>query len=327
MSDRRQRHPDAWASAQALRECAEEVVRQQAAHSPEGEAARSPAETERMLHELRVHQIELEMQNEGLREAQIQLEAGRATYFDLYDLAPVGYLTVSERGLILEANLHAARLLGVARRALVNRRLSEFIVEQDQDLYYLRRKAILESREPGSFELRMVDSGGARHCAHLAGAAVEDEDGATVLRFVLTDITERKQTDERHRIEQRQELALAGASLGLWEWQLLEGTAVFDTRWCSMLGYRIGDLEDRIEAWRCRLHPEDGAAVEALLAAHLRSETPAFDAEFRMRHKKGHWVWILALGKVVERDAAGAPLRMAGTHLDITERKLVQAQG
>jgi len=79
-----------------------------------------------VLHDLRVHQIELEMQNEELRRTQADLEASRARYFDLYDLAPVGYFTISERGLILEANLTAATLLGVARGALIKQPLTRF---------------------------------------------------------------------------------------------------------------------------------------------------------------------------------------------------------
>ena len=108
----------------------------------------SPEETRRALHELQVHQIELEMQNEELRRTQEELEASRARYFDLYDLAPVGYFTLSEQGLILEANLTAARLLGVARGALVKQPLSRFILPEDQDIYYLHRKELLETGAP-----------------------------------------------------------------------------------------------------------------------------------------------------------------------------------
>ena len=81
-----------------LRRRAEEIARENAARSPENLEALSPEETRRTLHELRVHQIELEMQNEELRRAQVELDAARARYFDLYDLAPVGYCTLSDRG-------------------------------------------------------------------------------------------------------------------------------------------------------------------------------------------------------------------------------------
>ena len=87
-----------------------------------------PVEPQRLLHELQVHQIEREMQNEELRRAQGELEASRARFFDMYDLAPVGYLTIGEQGLIREANLTAAALFGAARGALVGQPLSRFIL-------------------------------------------------------------------------------------------------------------------------------------------------------------------------------------------------------
>src|SRR5664279_5030915 len=98
-------------SAQALRQRAEALAGERARRVPEDPEARSPEAARRALHELRVHQIELEMQNEELRMAQEELEASRARYFDLYDLAPVAYFTLSDQGLILEANLTAAPLL------------------------------------------------------------------------------------------------------------------------------------------------------------------------------------------------------------------------
>ena len=126
--------------AAELRRQAEAMARESGALSPEQLEALSPEDTRRTLHELRVHQIELEMQNEELRRARAELTAARVRYFDLYDLAPVGYCTLSEQGLILEANLTAATLLGMARGALVKRPLSRFILKEDQDTYYLHRK-------------------------------------------------------------------------------------------------------------------------------------------------------------------------------------------
>jgi PAS domain-containing protein len=104
---------------QTMHSQAEEKAREKAVLSPENLQALSIEEIRRILHELRVHQIELEMQNEEMRRNQVELDAVRARYFDLYDLAPVGYSTISEKGLILESNLTCATLLGVARAALV----------------------------------------------------------------------------------------------------------------------------------------------------------------------------------------------------------------
>jgi PAS domain-containing protein len=122
--------------------------KQAAAIEPISLSEQTPESVRQVLHELRVHQIELTMQNEELRRAQAEIEAERARYFDLYDLAPVGYVTVSEKGLILEANLTAATLLGVNRGVLVKQPLSRFIFQEDQDSYYLHRKKLFETGEP-----------------------------------------------------------------------------------------------------------------------------------------------------------------------------------
>ncbi len=146
---------------------------------------------------LRTYQAELEMQNEQLRNSQTELDASRARYFDLYDLAPVGYCTVTEPGLILEANLTSARMLGVARHALVTQPFTSFICSDDQDLYYLFRKQIFESGEPQAYELRMVRHDGTQFWAHLAATVVHEAVGTNatndgVLRIVLGDVSERK---------------------------------------------------------------------------------------------------------------------------------------
>jgi len=185
------------AQAVELRRRAEETARGTAAQSPEDLDAQSPEETRQTLLELRVHQIELEMQNDELRRTQAELDAARARYFDLYDLAPVGYCTLSESGLILEANLTAATLLGVARGTLIKQPIARFILKEDQDIYYLHRKQLFETGEPQAYELRMVKKDGTAFWAHLEATAAQDADGALIFRTVLSDIAERKRAEEK----------------------------------------------------------------------------------------------------------------------------------
>src|SRR5215831_15726106 len=116
-------------------------------------------EVKELLHELQVHQIELELQNEELRRAQLELAASHERYFDLYDLAPVGYLTINETGLIQEANLTAANLLGVERSRLIKQPAARFIIKDDQNIYYRHRKEVLETRKPQVADLRMIRKG------------------------------------------------------------------------------------------------------------------------------------------------------------------------
>ncbi|MFH1135109.1 MAG: ATP-binding protein [Pseudomonadota bacterium] len=155
-----------------------------------------PAELGELLHELRVHQIELEIQNEELRRAQVELDAARAKYFDLYDLAPVGYLTIGEKGFILEANLTAAALLGTARSALTAQPLSRFIHQEDQDIYYKHRHKLFGTGEPQVCELRMMRADGPPFWARLDATVAPGDDGAPVCRCVLSDIDARKRAEE-----------------------------------------------------------------------------------------------------------------------------------
>ncbi len=181
--------------APVLRQQAEARLMNKAGLSPDKIDALSPESARQLLHELHVHQIELEMQNEELRESQAALEGVRARYFDLYDLAPVGYCTVSEAGSIMQANLCAATLLGVNRAELVGKALTRFIHKEDADRYYLHRKLLVEKGEAQACELRMIRKDGAQIWAHLAATTAHNADGATDLRVVLSDITERKQTE------------------------------------------------------------------------------------------------------------------------------------
>ena len=171
-----------------LRQRAEAQLRQR----PGASADRVPADAavERVLHELEVHQIELEMQNEELRRTQAALEMSRAKYFDLYDLAPVGYLTLSDTGLILEANLTAATLLGVDRGALRRQPLTRFLVPEDQDRYYVCRKRLLARGQPQTCELRMVRQDGSSLWVGLnATVGPGGDDAEPVCRVTLSDIT------------------------------------------------------------------------------------------------------------------------------------------
>ncbi len=153
------------------------------------------AEIRQMLHELRVHQIELEMQNEELRTTQEALDASRARYFDLYEFAPVGYVTLSEQGLILEANLTAATLLGESRNNLVKQPITGFILREDQDIYYWHRKQFFESGERQECELRMVEKEGATFWAQLATIAVTNPTCGPVCSTMINNITVRKQAE------------------------------------------------------------------------------------------------------------------------------------
>ncbi|MCP4519125.1 MAG: PAS domain S-box protein, partial [Delftia sp.] len=158
----------------------------------------SPADVERLVHELRVHQIELELQNDELRRAQGELQASRDRYFDLYDLAPVGYFTLSWEGLILEANLTGAAMLGVEIGRLLNKKpLSHFIIRDDQATFLLRHQAAFETGARQTCELGMVqEDDGAPFYARLECTVTKDSDGNAQGRVAISDVSERVRAQE-----------------------------------------------------------------------------------------------------------------------------------
>ncbi|WP_320827099.1 EAL domain-containing protein [Reinekea sp.] len=125
--------------------------------------------------------------------------------------------------------------------------------------------------------------------------------------------------------EQRQELALNGADLGLWDLNLLSGTLVVDERWCAMLGQLWANWVPHVDSFWSLVHPEDVSDMRAVLAAHINGATPSFEIEYRMLHGRGHWVWIHVRGRAFEYDADGHPQRIAGTNMDVTRRKETEA--
>ncbi|HAF44891.1 MAG: hypothetical protein A2100_00360 [Sideroxydans sp. GWF2_59_14] len=121
----------------------------------------------KLLHELRVHQIELEIQNEALRQTQLTLEESRDRYVDLYDFAPIGYLTLSREGMIAEINLTGADLLGAVRNKLIKRRFSQFIAAEDRDHWYVHFSSVLKHEQRQQCELNLQREDGTRFHARL----------------------------------------------------------------------------------------------------------------------------------------------------------------
>ena len=189
--------PHAIGSWRALRQRAEAIVQRRSERLKENLDVVPGEAMQKMLHELRVHQIELEMQNEELRRTQLELAESRQRFFDLYDMAPVGYCTLSETGLILQANLKAASLFGVTVKMLVGQVLSRFILKEDQDNFHLLRKKLLASGEQQASDFRMLRNDGGAFSVHLDASLEQGGSDGRTLRLILSDATQRVQENAR----------------------------------------------------------------------------------------------------------------------------------
>ena len=302
-----------------LRQQAERIARDKAGTVLENLNALSPADAQRVLHDLQVHQIELELQNEELRQAQDALEASRARYFDLYDLAPVGYFTLDEDGLILEANLTGATLLGVARGALVKQPLSRFVLGEDADNYYLHHKQLFRTGEPQAFELRLSRKDSVPFTAWIEATVAPDAGGARVSRKVVSDITERKAIQEKLRNSQSL-LQVAGkmAQVAGWAIKLPDNDVMWSDEIFAILDFPKGAAPPLAEVLAL-YPPASHEIISGALKSCARDGTP-FDCELEIFTAKRRRLDVRAIGQAV-RDASGNISAIEGAFQDITERK------
>jgi PAS domain S-box-containing protein len=161
------------------------------------------------------------------------------------------------------------------------------------------------------FEMRVLPLSGAQ-----LGAVIAHED-------ITTQMLAQRALQAS---EQRLQRVLDGANDGFWDWNVATGEQQMNRRWAEMLGYTLDEIAPSVKSWEQRVHPDDLPACLAAVQAHFSGATPYYQSEHRLRTKDGGWCWILARGRVTARDAAGQPTWMAGTHTDISERRVIEAQ-
>lgn len=204
-------------------------------------------EVQKLVHELQVHQIELEMQNDELRRAQEELETARDQFSELYDFAPIGYVTLDADGVIQQANLAAASMLGVTRKQLVSQKLTRFIAAESQDLFYLHRKKAFTSRRKQACELQFRRQDGTTIFASVAG--VTHRNGGHKQRHWLvafSDQSARKNAEETSaRLHLQNELILRSAADGILGLDLRGNHTFVNPAAARMLGYKPKELVGR----------------------------------------------------------------------------------
>ncbi|KRT55456.1 PAS domain S-box protein [endosymbiont of Ridgeia piscesae] len=255
----------------------------------------------------------------------------RDHYRQFYAEAPVAYQSVDSKGNIREVNHQWECLTGYSRQEALGRPMRSLISERGLPAFDATYVRFLRGEDIGGTELLLCHRDG-RELILKVEIRVrrefwhgEAEDICANTYCALFDVTAQRHFEEALReSESRLSLALENATDGIWDWHVATGETYFSPRWETMLGFEHGELPPNYRSWTDRVHPDDLPLAEAALEAHFAGRTPEYAIDHRLRTKGGRWKWILARGRVVERDAAGQPLRMVGTHVDIDRRKSME---
>ncbi|WP_246672124.1 MULTISPECIES: PAS domain S-box protein [unclassified Mesorhizobium] len=242
----------------------------------------------------------------------------------------IGVAIVGLDGRIQQANPAFAAMLGYSRAEIEALTFPQITHPDDLSIGRETMMNVREGRISSyHFEKRYLRKDGTPVWAQLAGSVIRDEDTGKPLYLVsqIEDIDARKQAEARiAEAETRWNFALTSAGQGIWSLDMRKGGTTYSETWVKMLGYADGELDGDPDRWLAMIHPDDRERVAEADRAHLAGETEFFEAEFRMRHKDGRWVWILDRGKAIERDGEGRLVRAIGSLTDITERKEAEAR-
>lgn len=213
------------------------------------------------------------------------------------------------------------RLTGISLEEIRDKTPRELLGDEQGTSVAENYRRCVEARETIEYEESLALPEGQKQWQTRLSPVVEGE-SVTQIVGVARDITEQKERKQAlQRLKHRLELAVEAAQLGVWDWDVTTDEVEFNDQWARMLGHSPGEIEPHLDAWERRVHPDDIEAVEDALSDHMADETPYYDAEHRMRTASGEWKWIRDVGKIVERDEDGEPVRAVGIHLDIDDRK------
>ena len=278
-------------------------------------------EVRKLALELQVHQIELEMQNEELRNAHVELNKSHDEYISLYDFAPVGYLTISEKGLILRANLKFALMLSMECGSLIKKPFSRFMTRESADKYYLLLRHALETKEHIMCEVEMVKRDGTTFYAQLE-CADEQEGGGNVnqYRITITDISNLKNSEQRFRSMVSNIPGVVYRCLHDKHWTMEYISDAIE----ELVGYCASDfVGNSVRSFAAIIHPDDREMVASTVNEAISKKQP-FIIYYRVSHKDGDVIHVYEKGQGVF-DKNGETLFLDGAIFDITDKKMMEA--
>jgi PAS domain S-box-containing protein len=287
----------------------------------------SISDLHKLIHELGVHQIELEMQNEELLLAKEEVEMARKQavdvkekYIELYDFAPTGYFTLSKEDSILDINFSATRILNKERSLLRQRKFGLFVSYDTKPIYNRFLDNLFASKINETCEVTLLLEGGLQVHVHLTGTSIENREKCLVNMVDITSSTVIKNSLERTTAQLA--LATLAGGVGLWDYDIVNNVLAWDDQMLELYGVDNRNFVGAYETWQTGLHPDDRMRGDAEFKMAVSGEKE-YDTEFRVIWPNKTVRYIRARA-IVQRDGSGKALRMIGTNWDITERKLAE---
>ncbi|GEM_PF-2129635 len=281
-----------------------------------------------LIHELRVHQVELELQNEELRQTQRELEKAQSKYFDLYHFAPIGYFTFDKNGLIIELNLAGADLLGLERERLLNKPFISYLNSEFHQAFYLHRLRTLESDTVQNCELTLHKRDGTQIYVQIKSVAMSPEPGEPkYLHSAITDLTERKAAESKLNEQARfiESIAESSPNILYVDHVAEQRNLYINQAMQNILGYTVAEVQAMGRNFLPNLTHSDDLSQFAEVAQQLNSKPgQVIESKFRMRDKQGQWHWFLARNLVFERAPDGRIAKILGTMQDVTAQQRIQ---
>ena len=233
-----------------------------------------------------------------------------------------------ENGLVLQsATSNVEDVLGLSHEYLTTHRQSfeSFLTQASQEEFHFMIQNHLSGVETTEIHLELKKTTRKVWIRILSKAFFDESGRLLTIQAIATDNTEQRHFEQRLNDANRQmRLLLEASELGTWDYYTETDHTQVNKRWCDIIGVDYEFYDGSSRFWRQRIHPADLQYVNKKIEAHLKGESKVYSEVYRMRHENGSWVWIETYGRVVERDETGRALRLAGTHRDITERKLAE---
>ncbi|WP_305856195.1 PAS domain S-box protein [Balneatrix alpica] len=267
------------------------------------------------------HQAQLQLQ-QAHRTLQLQQQQSQA----ILDYSPSVIYLKDLQGRYLLVNARWSQLMGLSKEEVVGRSLFEVLPEEQADSFDRIDYQVLQDGRIRELEEELIRDEGVLTFLSYKFPLYDPDGNIYAVCGVLNDITERKEAERRiQESEQRLELALKGAGVGLWDWQ--EGDRVYTSPvWQQRLGYAPEQAPQQAAQWLALIHPDDLSHHAEASRAHACGETEDYRVEYRIRDAKGDWQWVMDWGRAVQRDATGMPLRILGVTIFVNEIKELQLE-